>query len=556
MSKRKAVSDLDTCPVSKAARFGSDHLSILSDELLLRIFLYIPVETLATCHRVSRRLKAIAGDAELWKAAYHERFIMPKVLRHFAGKRRTARLQSNLGKWLDEQDLVRAGQKTNWKRQYKIRSNWAKGSCDLSEICVASRPATAAPLARLHAGIVFSVDRTSGLRAWSYKGQHRLLASLRWHVGSVEDGQNQPTALGLDTQEPPNNKQTWIVIGFESGAFGICKYTRSLEQFQQVYSHPPSTNGTLSAVSFSRPYLLTVNANNILSVYKFVGLEDSEAPSVLGPPLLLASLKSHTMWPPLALGLRVQRPNVIASVAYCSPMYLSGWSTGIQELVLTPDGNVLESRLASAVLQGFASIAQPGNIMATHRAGLGIKPLQAKPTSLSYAHPYLLVSNSDNTLTVHMVTSTTAGLSLSAGRRLWGHTSSIFGAQIGARGKAVSVSLQGNEVRVWELEGGRTLSREQDQLPLVQSGIRVTPERPVIPEPSRLDQADQSRADKSSIISQNEWRVAPQSTSFFPKSAGDLTITKDFGGFDDENVVVLREQHLGDQTLMVYDFTR
>ena len=184
MRKRKAQDDLAARPASKAARFAYDYLSILSDELLLRIFQYIPVESLATCHRVSRRLNTIAGDAELWKAAYYERFIMPKILRHFAGKRRTARLQSKLGKWLDEENLVKAGQQTDWKRQYKIRDNWAKGSCDLSEICVATRPVAAAPLARLHAGIVFSVDRTSGLRAWSYKGQQKLLSSLRLQIES------------------------------------------------------------------------------------------------------------------------------------------------------------------------------------------------------------------------------------------------------------------------------------------------------------------------------------------------------------------------------------
>lgn len=548
MVKRKAVDPLHEERPTKSTRLIADRISNLSDELLLRILSFVPTATLATCHRVSNRFKTIASDSELWKGAYYERFIRPKTLRHFAGKRRHARLQSKLGKWLDEQDLVRGGKKTNWKRQYKIRHNWATGSCDLSEIHVAARPPVPTPLAQLHEGIVFSVDSEFGLRAWSYKTEQKLLATLALQCErESHDGRTRPTTLALSS-EAPTADIVWIAVGFESGAFGMYSYDKTQGRFSHAYNHPSSSNGTLSALAFTPPYLLSVTANNILSVYKFRLSAFVKPSQTMEPPMLLASLKSHTMWPPLAVALRSHDANLVASVAYCSPTYLSGWSTGIQEVMLTPGGEILDSRVASALPQGFTSIAQPENIMATHRTGLGIRPLQSKPTSLSYAHPYLLLSNSDNTLTVHLVRSTAAALSIGSGRKLWGHTSSIFTAQIGARGKAVSVSVRGNEVRVWDLEGGRALASESDDLPFTEAGTRIFAER--------KSASLHSGFEIPCLDDVDDVAVSRTGSPFFaPSSDDDLAVTRGWVGFDEENVMVLREHQQGNQSLMVYDFT-
>jgi hypothetical protein len=78
----------------------------------------------------------------------------------------------------------------------------------------------------------------------------------------------------------------------------------------------------------------------------------------------------------------------------------------------------------------------------------------AAPVTLSYSHPYILAALPDNTLLLHTCASTASALALSEGVRLWGHTSGVGGATVAARGRAVSVSRRGGEVRVWELEGG------------------------------------------------------------------------------------------------------
>jgi hypothetical protein len=114
-----------------------------------------------------------------------------------------------------------------------------------------------------------------------------------------------------------------------------------------------------------------------------------------------------------------------------------------------------------------------------------------------------------------MVKSNDLSLSVDSGQRLWGHTSAISTAQVSGRGKAVSLSTKGSELRVWELEGGVTGKR------MVNASVKVEPQ--MLPN------------DLTSSQHKDDMRW--------------------LGGFDEEKVVVLREQDQGKQALVVYDFT-
>merc|ERR1712093_154 len=179
-------------------------------------------------------------------------------------------------------------------------------------------------------------------------------------------------------------------------------------------------------------------------------------------PRLLASLKSHTSWPPLSLSIRTTPTTLIASIAYTLRTYTSGYTVGLQELHLSlTTGSVKFSRLTSALPQGFTSILAPSSSPSsasnsensTSPAGTSRSETSC-PTSLSYSHPYILATHPDNALTLYLCTSTASTLSITSGTKLWGHTSSVSSAEITPRGKAVSVSTRGNELRGWELEGG------------------------------------------------------------------------------------------------------
>ncbi|RDA94925.1 hypothetical protein CP533_0177 [Ophiocordyceps camponoti-saundersi (nom. inval.)] len=102
------------------------------------------------------------------------------------------------------------------------------------------------------------------------------------------------------------------------------------------------------------------------------------------------------------------------------------------------------------------------------------------------------------------------------GTHLWGHTSGIADAEITQRGKAVSVSSRGEEMRVWDLEGRFDAA-----------SIEVRPRKPT-GEGQEPEIATSLDADYSSM--------------------------KKWVGFDDEMIVVLKEEKNGEQNLVIHDF--
>lgn len=556
-----------------------DRLSSLSDELLLRTLSFVPVPNLTVCQRcvctlscavdaetdirrVSRRFKVLAGDSQLWKSAYYNRFVRPRASRIPGVKdpeisAHSLLYSSRISKWLEEDHLVQQGKKTDWKKQYKLRHNWARGSCDISEVQVAETPSVPPLLVRLHEGIVITADSTAGLRAWSMKEEQRLLASqvLRPLYADKKDSDRcyAPTSLSIDSQGSEHQHLS-IAIGFVNGGFSMYQLRIGARHFFHQYTHSVSSNGMISAIAYASPYLLTMTEAQLLSMYCFTSeLERRRHDAMLDPPRLLSSLKSHTVWPPLSLSIRVSPTSITASVAYAMPTYFSGWSVGLQELRLSPEGTISESRLACAVTQGFTSLwsSSDPSLANSKKASssmeateIGSVASSTKPTSLSYSHPYLLASHPDNTLTLYLVTSTASSLSIGTGSRLWGHTSSVSGAHVGERGKAVSVSCLGDELRVWELEGGISSASSRRRMAAGEASVQVRPES--------------SKYLPNTDPGSGSLRATSHGSSYgsaLGHSMYDQAMARGWVGFDDEKVIVLREKGQGTQALVIYDFT-
>ena len=236
-------------------------------------------------------------------------------------------------------------------------------------------------------------------------------------------------------------------------------------------------------------------------------------------------------------------------------------------------GHLLESRLASAIDQHYRPLALSVPPMMHHLSSPGaesftplttseLRHIHSKPTSLSYTHPYLLVSHPDNTLTLYLVSSTTTSLTIGAGSRLWGHTSSVSGAHVTGRGKAVSVSKRGDELRVWELEGGFASSAARKRLVTGDLSVQVRPEAKATVTKATVTKATATKAtvtkptSTSGLAFGNEAVVAGIAhTRQQTEDEHELTLTRGWIGFDEENVVVLKEQSQGRQALLIYDFT-
>ncbi|KAH7393056.1 hypothetical protein BKA66DRAFT_411651 [Pyrenochaeta sp. MPI-SDFR-AT-0127] len=548
MKRAHEGQDVDENPAKVRRLLRYDRLSKLSDELLVRILSFTPVPSLLLCQRVSKKFSRLSVDSELWKAAYYQKFVLPKAsripgIKDIGGPDRL-HYSSRLSKWLDEDYLVKDGVQTDWKQQFRLRHNWAQGQCAVTEIVVAERPPDPPLLVMMSNNTVYTADSISGLRAWSSKEERELLAStpLFTEAGSAR----LPISMATDATETDDGLEK-VVIGFEDGSFSVFALRRDHRIFNSLFTHPPSTNGTLSALAYSSPYLLTMTEDHLLSLYAFqITLNIS---GTLDAPKLLYSLRSHTAWPPVSLSLRTTTTSMTAAIAYSLPTYLSGWTVGVQELMLSHKGELLESRLATAAdehsftLSAYRSASSPSTRSSspfpstTREASMTSNPSRSKPTAMSYSHPYLLVAHPDNTLSLYLVRSTSSVLSISSGNRLWGHTSSISGAHVGMRGKAVSVSRLGDELRVWDLEGGMASSATRKRSRNGELSVRV--------QPSRMSDEDvQHEVGRKAGL-----RLALE------QGFDDSTISRGWVGFDEQNVIVLREKSHGGQALVVYDFT-
>ncbi|KAL9097706.1 MAG: hypothetical protein Q9165_000032 [Trypethelium subeluteriae] len=522
MAKRSHEEDASSeGPLKRIRAAPPDRISSLSDELLLRILSNLSVTTLNLCQGTSRRFHALAADSQLWKAAYYNRFVRPRAARIPGVRDGVADhliFSSKSAKWLDEESFVKKGREMNWKRQYKIRHNWSRGRCGVSEIQVADCPPIPQLLVRYHEGIVFTVDSEHGLRAWSSRNEQKLLAHTPLPFSDQGGRAIAPTSLAIDSRSAENRVHR-VAIGFEDGTLSVLELQMKSKDFLHLYKNTSSSSGMVSAIALASPYLLVMTEKQQLSLYKFE--ESGTSPNRnLDLAKLLISFKSHTSWPPLTLSIKPSVQGLVASIAYALPTYLTGWSVGVQEVRLSLDGRLLDSRVATALDPTFHSRSGGASEAWHNDEDSSPPPIFAKPSSLSYSHPYLLVSHPDNTLTLYLVSSTETTLSVSAGKRLWGHTSSVSGAEVGGRGKAVSVSSRGNELRVWELEGGLASAALRRRLATGALSVKVSP--------------DHSSAYSCGV---------------------EATLTKGWVGFDDENVVVLREKSQGQQALVVYDFT-
>ncbi|KAK0717335.1 hypothetical protein B0T26DRAFT_613466, partial [Lasiosphaeria miniovina] len=632
-----------------------DILSPLSDELLLRILSFLPLQHLLAVAPVSRRFYHLAADSQLWKALYYARFVLPRAMRipgfrdgstagaghklHYSGRRtlwadgrrgglvrdereeeraRTTLTEALGAAGREEGDDDKGGeggregveeeeplpleqkpQGVNWKRQYKIRYNWSRGRCAVEELRIggggggggkmdtgdepdAKQGGGKKVLAKVVEGIAITADRTGALRAWDLKSR-QLIAQ----VSLDEEGHADGDAAAADAAEPScisldearfDRGILDVAVGFLDGGFGIWRLRTGEKRFVRRYRHQKSSNGGLTAMALSYPYLLTATESVLISLYTFdvpsetgdnqdakeeddstkeVSGQESESQSSahltvsassVSAPYLLTSLKSHSSRPPLALSIRKMAATTIASIAYTFSTR-RGWSIGIQDLHIRPASThgikaapeITTTRIAyTTPIDASGPSQSPISPPATPRRQNVAGPLEPGspavlddpghpepgPTTLCYTHPYLLATLPDNTLVLHMCTSNTSSLSISRGIRLWGHTSGISDAEITARGKAVSVSSRGEEMRVWELEGKST-----------GIGSRSVEIRP----------GQSSPAGHSNGLSGGDNSAS---------ALRDWDERRNWVGFDDEMVIVLKETAKeGRESLMVYDFT-
>ncbi|CEJ54719.1 hypothetical protein PMG11_01015 [Penicillium brasilianum] len=560
MSKRRGDDAQFELPSAKRYRGGVtsplDRLSSLSDELLLHVLSFLPISSLNVCQRLSHRFHTLAGDSELWKRQYYSQWVRPRA-RRLANVTRSSlpprvEYTPKVSTWFDHSHLAEEGKATNWKGQYRLRHNWSTGVCRVTEVELPHPPAPPV-LVKLCAGVVFTADATHGLRAWCAKDPAYCLAKAPFPK-QPDEATVSPTALAVSQLDDERE----VVVGFDDGHFNRYVFDMETSQLRLRSSHIGFKDGAITAIALSSPYLLIVSQHKSLSLYNLrVSSHVSEMTSEATKLRKLASLNAANMVAPMTLSLRTSGPEIVATIVYSFFHIGCGWSLGIQELRFNQNGQQMESRLASTVDSQYGTMqsrARTASRMRRHSMGadpsdgtIAAAPVVPSivhphpPTSMSYSHPYLLTSHADNTLTMYLVVSDHHRIFVRGGQRLWGHTSSVSAVQVTNRGKAVSVSSRGDEIRIWELEpavrslGSRQLLQEE-------KSIQVNPEN---------KDRDGSELESSPRSLRGDLSDSGLDTGV-PE---EVSVMHGCVGFDDERVLLLREKTVGTQLLECYDFT-
>ena len=445
---------------------------------------------------VSHRLRSLATDREVWKAKYYDTWTRSRT--------RNA----------PHHDTI------DWKRQFKIKTNWAAGSARVLEVEIAQPPSPLV-VCKVQKGLIWTVDRGSGLRLWSRKDGIRILKAQMRLEQPLE-----PTCIAVETLD----RKTDILLGFSNGTFSM--YVYDGVSFKLYYTQT-THDGPLLAVSLAMPYAMTISKTKFLSLYRL--RDEEQNPGAITP---VTRLQSDASFSPISLALRRAPGTIIATIAYSFNRLNSGWCMGLQEIRLNINGAVLNSRLASSLDTPFDSQYQVRkksrwevSTRSTSSVPFPLHPqLMSPPTSLSYEHPFLISTLADNTIMSFLVTSNEKKLEISTGRRLWGHTSAVSVAEVNNRGKAVSISGRGDEIRVWELEtvmmsGSHSRTSTEVRAVDALSGVAVA----------------MARRGSGLGLALHEMQR-------------ELELTRRWVGFDEEQVVVLGERDQK-QIMALYDFT-
>ena len=481
---------------------GIDLLSSMSDELVLRIFSFLDVSDVFTCQRLSRRLKALASDSQIWQLLYYRSFVKPKSSRML-----------KLSRWLQDHRSLTDGRSIDWKRRYKLSHNWNHGRCRVRDTQV-SKPLPLPPLlVQMHKSLIVTVEKQEGLKIWSSEEKQTLLASRPLLEGDSPASQfselPSPTALAINASKRDPQSLN-IAVGFENSTIKLYGYSLDRRKVELLSRQSLSSHGAIQMIAISDECLAIYVSSGRIELFALERPSpQSEQRQCDSSLRFLAQMSSYTPSNHKRMTIKATKTGICISLVFSFPWSWTGWSIGIQETTMDRDGKQVSTRITS-------SYPTPNKDL----------------TSICYTHPYLLTAHADNTMMLFLVTSNEGELCIGEGHRLWGHACSVAGASIDSRGKAVSITRKGGELKVWDLEGGGGSTAIKKHRFTDNRSVRIRPGNVNYEIPKGLSLINQAILNSPRI----------------PRS-------EDWVGFDEEKVIVLRERVSDSQALSVYDFT-
>ncbi|KAK6329850.1 hypothetical protein TWF718_003282 [Orbilia javanica] len=500
-------------PTPKRRYFGKSHLLALPQELTLRVLHFLPVQSLLTVSRVSRKLHALASDQQLWKMKFWAKFILPRLQRRtrlgLPDSYGSRELEPEPGvvtdwkMWLEDHVLIQEERNLaalvttpitstpvvrystaingrpqlskqpdikqltlDWKGKFRLRSNWQRGLAQSSGVELLnslSKDENKAPpiIGKFYEGYFFSADTQHGVRVFGRRGNSKGLVELARRPITL----GEPTCMSLEesllndtSRKRHETRHIDFVVGYHNGSYEIYHFDPTSGRLREKYQeHKFDDVNRIEIIAFHFPYLLIITRFNKLSIISFQSTIKQEDDT--DPDARLPHPDKPFLSPALVKDLSVDQSWL--------PSCLSLRKDPVSNKIIGTCVFTVRSVIigTSITIQEFHLSTEKPELLETqttnpplHEAldyvffGRAAQLAFTAPTCVSYRYPFIMTSHADNTLVLYnMFTNEEGKIEILSGHRLWGHNASVMSVEVGLR-KAVSVDRRG-EVRFWDLQG-------------------------------------------------------------------------------------------------------
>ncbi|KAI9511153.1 hypothetical protein F5148DRAFT_403591 [Russula earlei] len=322
---------------------GAGSFESFYDELVLHILTFLSYTDLCSLQAINRNWARLSLDNQLWKGLYLREFgrLRLRGSRGFA-RRRDGRETKSLPSRVAPEDVQ------DWKRMFRISTNWRNGRCRTSAVDESST----FPLSSTQRGHAqpeqvgtSRLEQGSKVPQITLAGKYTIISSPEAshspsilvlspsapnhviHVVPIRAQQPvRVTALAVDQSSSRSRANLHIAACISNGDI----YVHELHSPTRKHHYaPPFKSPRIAPIiqaAYCHPVLVTLSESFSLSVYDLTH-------DVMQ---VVHVLTSFTSFPPASVVLTMPEPETYKLLlTYASPVYPAHWSVGVTEVILS-----------------------------------------------------------------------------------------------------------------------------------------------------------------------------------------------------------------------------
>lgn len=398
-------------------------LTCFSNEIILHILSFLDVESVCATQLLNKRISGLANDALLWKSLYRHDYPSRQAQRKLLDVESPLERMKRLGT-IAKQDYDRTNISSStgsitgvvdWKRRYRIRSNWSIGRCRTTTTSITNEP----------------FHQQKSLDPVQYKSIHGRNFTISGNQVTLLNTDETTTTLSLPSAAAIKN----VISAGTNQIFVATKshiHLATISPFEITKSIPTLGDGENDTrqIVHHNDFIAVLTASGTLLIYD---VSSRTAHHITTLRNSCVSGVDETV-----LDVRSMGPTCTVVSLVFPDHGILGTTMRVQEVLLsTPNRTVVSTRLA------LSPAHRRDSLLYNH-------PQQHGRETPVYTHPYLLVPTS-NQIMIYLVSSTPDSLAIDSGRRLFGSSSAVESCRMNKPFRLVVGLSSDGQLRVWDI---------------------------------------------------------------------------------------------------------